>query len=224
MNGRIPAKRQPTFLQSIYIIPEEVYVPPVNTSRYLDLFAPFYPHFSQDQFFRYLIQLEVDKDSRLDAMSFGQQKKFIIAFALACNTPLLLLDEPTNGLDIPSKTGFRKLIASNMNEDRIIFISTHQTRDVENLIDRVLVIDNGHLLLDASISEVEQKLSFSTVAEVPLHNRVLYQEETLRGIAIVEENTGGDSSPVNMEFLFNAVIRHPAVISEIFSYKTSYHV
>lgn len=220
VQGFIPKKRLPSFLQTIYIIPEEVYVPSVSIERYCKLFSPFYPGFNHMQFFQYLHDLEVEKQSRLDALSFGQQKKFIIAFALACNTSVLLLDEPTNGLDIPSKSLFRKLIASMMNEDRIIFISTHQTRDLENLIDNVLIIDQGDLLLDASVHEIGQKLSFKTVNEISQNRRVLFWEETYKGYAVVEENTEQESSYINLEHLFNAVTQQPAVIKKIFALKT----
>ncbi len=217
--GHEPQKRRPAFLQTIYLIPEEVYVPSISVKSYLKLFAPFYPAFNEEQFYQYLKELEVSSEGRLGAYSFGQQKKFIIAFALACNTPVLLLDEPTNGLDIPSKTQFRKLIASVMNEDRIIFISTHQTRDLENLIDNVLIVDNGQLLLNAPVDEIGQKLAFKTLKELPAERKVLLAEDTLGGIAIVEKSRDGAPSRVNLEQLFNAVTLHPAHIKAIFSNK-----
>src|ERR1017187_980154 len=126
VNGYAPKKRLPSFLETIYFIPEEVYVPALTIHRYMNLFSPFYPGFDKVKFFDYLAQLDVKDEGKLNTLSFGQQKKFIIAFALACNTRILLLDEPTNGLDIPSKIRFRKLIASVFNDDRMIFISTHQ--------------------------------------------------------------------------------------------------
>ncbi|MBL7698347.1 MAG: ABC transporter ATP-binding protein, partial [Chitinophagaceae bacterium] len=128
VNGHTPRKRQPSFLQTIYLIPEEVYVPPISIKKYVSLFSVFYPHFDEKDFYEYLGILEVQDNGKLTSLSFGQQKKFVIAFALACHTPVLILDEPTNGLDIPSKLRFRKLIASAMNEDRLIIISTHQIR------------------------------------------------------------------------------------------------
>ena len=120
VNGYSPKKRLPAFLETIYLIPEEVNVPPLTMHEYKKLFAPFYPNFNDEHFFDYLKQLEVNEEGKLNALSFGQQKKFIIAFALACNTKVLLLDEPTNGLDIPSKIRFRKLISSVFTEDKII--------------------------------------------------------------------------------------------------------
>ena len=182
----------------------------------MDLFSPFYPDFDKEKFFNYLEQLDVKDEGKLNTLSFGQQKKFIIAFALACNTKILLLDEPTNGLDIPSKIRFRKLIASVFNENRLIIISTHQIRDLDNLIDRVIIVDNGELLLNASIGDIADKLCFKTVTEVGDINKILYSEESLKGVSIVIENTEGEDSKVNLEHLFNAVTERPGMAKAIF--------
>jgi len=217
VDGMIPGKRQPSFLQTIYYIPEDVYVPPLTIKRYKDLFAPFYPQFSEESFYKYLEVLEVNVDGKLNKLSFGQQKKFVIAFALACNTKVLLMDEPTNGLDIPSKTQFRKLIASVMYEDKVIFISTHQIRDLENMIDNVIIVDNGDLLLHSSVSNISEKLCFKTVSEIPAGAKVLYEEKMLKGTAVVMENINGEDSKLNLEQLFNGVTENPGIAKELFS-------
>jgi ABC-2 type transport system ATP-binding protein len=217
INGMSPRKRQPSFLKTVYYIPEDVFVPPLTIKQYKNLFAPFYPEFSPESFYQYLEVLDVSIDGKLNKLSFGQQKKFVIAFALACNTKVLLMDEPTNGLDIPSKTQFRKLIASVMYDDRIIFISTHQVRDLENMIDNVIIVDNGDLLLHASIASIGAKLCFKTVSAVPAGAKIIYREEMLKGTAVVMENTGNEDSKLNLEHLFNGVTENPAITKEIFS-------
>lgn len=213
----VPKRRQPSFLQTIYFIPEEVYVPSLTIKGYRNLFAPFYPAFDDEKFAIYLKELDVKDEGKLNTLSFGQQKKFIIAFALACNTKVLLLDEPTNGLDIPSKIQFRKLIASLMNEGRTIIISTHQVRDLENLIDKIIIVDDGVLLLNASLTDISDKLCFKTVSKVDETAKVLYAEETLKGFSVVKENTEGEESKVNLEQLFNTVTENPEMVKSIFS-------
>jgi ABC-2 type transport system ATP-binding protein len=214
--GAEPKKRKPSLLQNIYLIPEEVYVPALPIPRYIKIFSPFYPKFNIQQCLDYLKVLEVDPHVGLKTLSFGQQKKFIIAFALACNTGLLLLDEPTNGLDIPSKAQFRRLIAGVMNEERLILISTHQTRDLENLIDSVLVVDDGKLLLDASMEKISHKLDFTTIRELPKDRPILFSEPVFGGFFIVQENLDNGLHEINLEHLFNAVIKKPEAIRKIF--------
>lgn len=215
INNKVPGKREPSFLNTIYYIPEEVYVPAVSFKQYIKLFSVFYPKFNIAQLHVYLTQLEITVPGKLTALSFGQQKKFIIAFALACNTDVVLMDEPTNGLDIPSKTQFRKLIASVMHDERIILISTHQTRDLENLIDEVIIVDNGHVLMQASVDEIMQKFYFDTLSGDAGQGRVIYAEKQLTGTAIVRDNITGRDSRINLEHLFNGVTRQPALANEI---------
>ena len=217
VNGFTPKKRLPSFLETIYFIPEEVYVPPLTISSYMKLFSPFYPHFDKAKFADYLEQLDVKDKGKLNTLSFGQQKKFIIAFALASNTKVLLLDEPTNGLDIPSKIRFRKLISAVFSEDKMIFISTHQIRDLDNLIDKVIIVDNGQLLLNASISDIADKLCFKSVGSIAGIDKVLYAEESLKGFSIVTANTAQEDTKVNLEHLFNAITENPEMAKEIFN-------
>jgi ABC-2 type transport system ATP-binding protein len=215
VHGHAPKKRQPSFLQSIYLIPEEVYVPAITIKKYLSLFSIFYPRFSEKDFYEYLELLEVNETGKLNMLSFGQQKKFIIAFALACHTQVLILDEPTNGLDIPSKMRFRKLIASAMNEERLIVISTHQIRDLENLIDHIVIVDEGKLLMSASLDKIADELIFKTVDTIP-EEEIYYAEESLLGTSVVTRNHYNEHTKVNLEHLFNAVTVHPE-ITELFS-------
>lgn len=216
VNGFKPKKRLPGFLETIYFIPEEVDVPPLSIKRYLNLFTPFYPKFNKKLFYEYLNDLEIESNIKLSTLSLGQQKKFIIAFALATNTKVLIMDEPTNGLDIPSKSWLRKLIASIVNDDRIIIISTHQVRDLDNLIDRVIVVDEGNLLLNASMAEIAQKLCFKTVKEAGDEEQVIYSEISLNGYSIVTKNTKKEDSKVNLEHLFNAITQSPNEVKNLF--------
>ena len=217
VNGFTPKKRLPSFLQTIYFIPEEVYVPSLTIDKYINLFGPFYPKFDKQQFINHLDQLEVKTADKLNTLSFGQQKKFVIAFGLACNTEVLLLDEPTNGLDIPSKKLFRKLIASEMNDNRMIFISTHQIRDLDNLIDQVVIVDEGQVLLNASVDLIGEKLVFKMVDKVLDTNEALYAETGMKGTAVVVENRTAENSKVNLEHLFSAVTDNPVRIKQIFN-------
>lgn len=217
VNDFEPKRRQPSFLQTIYFIPEQTYVPSLSVERYVNLYAPFYPNFDEKKLAEYLKALEVNAVGKLTDMSFGQQKKFIIAFGLACNTPVLLMDEPTNGLDIPSKSQFRKLIASTLTDDKIIFISTHQVRDLDNLIDKIIIVEDGKMLLNASIGDISDKLCFKLLPELPDSDKVLYSESSMMGHAVVMPNTEGVETKVNLELLFNAVITNPQAIHQLFN-------
>ena len=164
-----------------------------------------------------IVNLYERKDSKFNTFSLGMKQRLAIASALLGDPEVLVFDEPTNGLDIPSKIKFRKLIASIFTDDKIIFISTHQIRDLDNLIDRVIIVDNGELLLNASIQQISQKLCFKTVNELPAAVSILYAEDGLKGQTIVVENIENEDSKINLEHLFNAVTENPAMTRSIFN-------
>ena len=192
-----------------------MYVPHLKIAQFEAAYAPFYPNFSHEQFEYYLSEFELaGAPNYLDKLSHGQKKKALIAFALATNTQILIMDEPTNGLDIPSKAQFRKAITKYTSEDSAVIISTHQVRDLENIIDPIIILDKQDVLLNASVEEISSKLFFDYGTQ--LHPGALYLEQTPGGCIQVYQNTTGEDSKVNMEALFNAVHQHKEQIKEIF--------
>ncbi len=198
-----PSARQASFLEDIYFLPEEFHQPSVSIKRYVRANAGFYPRFDEALLKRLLIDFELPDDKQLNQLSYGQKKKFLIAFALSTKCRLLVFDEPTNGLDIPSKAIFRRIMAGSLDEDQLVIISTHQVRDVENLIDKVLMLEQGKFIMQKDIHEIAAKLHFATTS-TPLGENVLYHEMVPGGYRVITPQTAG-SSPVDIELLFNAI-------------------
>jgi len=212
--GQNPAARHPDLLSRLFFVPEEFETPDVSIGDYAAINSPFYPNFNEEEFDRYLFDFQVDKHEKMSAQSFGQKKKAMLAFALALNTPILLLDEPTNGLDIPSKAQFRKVVASVYTQQRCIVISSHQVRDLENLIDPIIILDKDEILINHTIQEISEKLFFSYTLEKPLDS--IYCEQVLQGYSAVSINKNNLESVVNLEDLFSSVINNKQIIKEIF--------
>ncbi|MDZ7897146.1 MAG: ABC transporter ATP-binding protein [Arcicella sp.] len=216
VNGYTAQDRLPTFLQELYFLPEEFHTPPVKIREFVETYAPFYPNFSRKQFSEYLQEFQLSDNEKFTELSLGQKKKALIGFALSTNTKVLLMDEPTNGLDIPSKSQFRKIIASVATDERIIVISTHQVRDLDSLIDPIIILDNSKVLLHANTEEIAEKLCFKNVSTVSNHENVLYSEHSLRGFSIVMQNLDNEHSKAELELLFNATLTNPEKIKTIF--------
>lgn len=213
--GYEPKSRKPSFLSQVFFVPDEFTLPAISAQKYLQLYTPFYPNFSETDFYNYLIEFEISEEAKLNGMSHGEQKKMLIAFGLATNSRLLLMDEPTNGLDIPSKSKFRKLVASYISDEKLVIISTHQVRDLDNLIDQVIILKDNEVILKSSIEEISRKLSFGVFENKS--SDVLFGEETIGGKLGVMKNKTDDESRVNIEHLFGAAMNEPKVIKEIFS-------
>ncbi len=205
-------ERTPEIMANIYIIPEEFVLPSIKISTFAELHAPFYPRFSYELFEKYLKEFEISNGKNLTKYSYGQKKKFLIAFGLATQTNVLLMDEPTNGLDIPSKSQFRRIMAAAATEDQCIVISTHQVRDLASIIDHVIVLDNGKIIFHKSTFDIGEKLSFGKLREAS-NQQVLYAEEVLGGKAAIYQNNGQDTA-IDLELLFNAIIKDPQVINQ----------
>lgn len=208
-------RRLPETLQKIFFISEDFAIPegtPINNVLELGM---FYPNFDESLFHELCNEMEVDPKRKYSEMSFGQQKKCMIATALSLNTDYLLLDEPTNGLDIPSKTLFRQVITRHATDERTIIISTHQVKDVENLIDPIIILDHDEVLLKASFREITDKLYFDYGMEKD--DTALYSEMIPGGYVNVIRNSEGLDSKVSIEVLFNTVMKNKTTIKEIFS-------
>ena len=212
-------RRLPITLQDMFLVPEEFDLPPVSLISYIELNSPFYPRFSKEDMVKYLHYFEMDINIDLGALSMGQKKKVFMSFALATNTSLLLMDEPTNGLDIPGKSQFRKFIASGMTDDKTILISTHQVRDIDKVLDHVLIMDNSRVLLNESTMSICDKMFFTESENRELLQSSLFSTPSIQGNFLLLPNESGEDSEINLELLFNATLAVPERISALFHSK-----
>ena len=208
--------RLPKIMSDIYLIPEEFELPRLTLKQYVSINAPFYPNFSSEDLQRYLDIFEMgsDMDVKLHSLSMGQRKKVFIAFAFATNTRVLIMDEPTNGLDIPSKSQFRKLVSSGMTDDKMMLISTHQVRDISEILDHVTIIEQSQVLLNASIADITRRLAFRPMSE---GDQPLFVQPSVMGSLVVVPAQPDEETAVDLEMLFNATLQNPDAINQLFN-------
>ena len=210
-------KRYPDTLQDMFLVPEEFALPNVSLKQYVKLNAPFYPNFSNELLNVCLRDFDMNEDIHLGELSMGQKKKAFMCFALATNTSFLMMDEPTNGLDIPSKSQFRKVIASGMSDDKAVIISTHQVRDIDSLLDHVLIMDGSKLLLNESVSTICEKLYFAEQGMNEPTEGALYVQPSVQGNSVILPNEYGEDSKMNLEVLFNAMLAERERMQQMFN-------
>jgi len=212
--GHDPAARQPSFLVDVFVLPEDAQAPSMSARDYLRARAPFYPRFDPALFERYLRDLELAPNGNLAALSHGQQKKFLLAFGLASQAKLVLLDEPTNGLDIPSKSVLRRVITEALTPERIFLISTHQVRDLGALMDPIVILHQGQVLLNNTLSEIAARLHMTQQSSPPAAAPdLLFSEPAIGGFWSVRR--GGGDGPLDLEVLFNAVVTRPELMRSV---------
>ena len=209
-------RRLPKTMSDIYLVPEEFEMPHLTLSQYVSINAPFYPKFSSEDMQRYLDIFEMggDMDVKLNALSMGQKKKVFMAFAFATNTRVLIMDEPTNGLDIPSKSQFRKLVTTSMSDEKLMLISTHQVRDISDILDHVTIIDQSRVLLNTSFADVMSRLAFRPMRE---GDQPIFVQQSAMGSLVAVPARDGEETKVDLEMLFNATLQNPEAINQLFT-------
>lgn len=216
-DGENPFDRPPTLLQNQFYLPDEVLPVAMKAECFAKERGAFWPDYDHSKFLEIMKEFENDPAKKMNQMSAGQLKKTYISLALACGCKYIFMDEPTNGLDIPSKTQFRSAIMKYTSDDSTIVISTHQVRDLENIIDPIIILDRQDVLLNASVEEITSKLYFDYGTQ--LHPESLYSEQLPGGFIQVYPNSTGEDSKINVEALFNAVHKNKELIKGMFSNK-----
>lgn len=206
INGFQPFDRLPDFLSQVFMVPEEFSFPSVTIDCYVKATGPLYPSFSSEKMEKILREFELDPKKNINRMSHGQRKKFLIAFALATNCRLLILDEPTNGLDIPSKSLFRKILVSSVTEEQLVLISTHQVKDIETIIDNIVMLDEGEIVFNEDLFTIGQKWQFKSVASLSGISDPIYHEKCPGGYRVICAAGREDETEVDIELLFNAIV------------------
>ena len=201
--GHTPSAHTRQFFEQIYYITDEVELPAMSLEGYIGTYAKFRPGFSREQMQDYLQRMNFTFGVRLNKLSLGNRKKFVIAYALACNTPLLLMDEPTNGLDIESKRQLRSILASLDMSNRAIIISTHQIADLEQMLSHILIIKDKQLIISTSLDNAAQRLAFGRVGEF---SETLFVD----GLRVIAQNNG-EYSNLDLEMLYLAVLESAEV-------------
>lgn len=214
-DGENPFDRTPTLLQNQFYLPDEVLPVAMKAECFAKERGAFWPDYDHAKFLEIMKEFENDPAKKMNQMSAGQLKKTYISLALACGCKYIFMDEPTNGLDIPSKTQFRSAIMKYTSDDSTIVISTHQVRDLENIIDPIIILDRQDVLLNASVEEITSKLYFDYGTQ--LHPESLYSEQLPGGFIQFYPNSTGEDSKINVEALFNAVHKNKDLIKGMFS-------
>ena len=219
--GKPTTGRPVSLLADLFYLPEEFGLPDVTAAQYERLYAPFYPKFDPVCFEETLDRFELGRDTILENFSFGQKKKFILSFGLATGCRLMLLDEPTNGLDIPSKSQLRKALVSACSADRLMIISTHQARDLESIIDAVMILDGSKVIFNRSIQDVQDRLCMRFDEHAPDPQTVLHVETVPGGHVVVIPKENEEESEIDLEILFQTVLADPRRMAEIFNHEDS---
>ena len=199
----------------MFVLPEDAQAPNMLARDYLRARAPFYPRFDRALFDRYVSEFELPVSGNLATLSHGQQKKFLLSFGLASQAKLVLLDEPTNGLDIPSKSLLRRVVAEALTDDRLFVISTHQVRDLGTLMDPIVILHQGRVLLNLTLAEISARLRMTHQSSAPAAGAPDCCSASPPSAVFWSVWRGGGDGPLDLEVLFNAIVAKPELARSV---------
>lgn len=130
----------------------------------ISYYSDFYKNFSTERAAGMLDALEIDRGSRLSTLSKGTKEKVQLVLVMSRDADLYILDEPIGGVDPAARDYILKTILSNYNENATVVISTHLISDIENVLDRVIFLQNGRLALNETVDDIRTKYGKSVDA------------------------------------------------------------
>ena len=155
INGFAPG---PETKKIVSYLPERTYFNSwMKVTDILNFFCDFYEDFDRNRAADMLRRLGIDENERLGAMSKGTKEKVQLIMVMSRDAQLYCLDEPIGGVDPAARDYILQTIITNYNEHASVLLSTHLIADIENVLDDVIFIQNGHIRLHASVDEIREQ-------------------------------------------------------------------
>ncbi len=136
-------------------LPERTYFNSwMKVTDILDFFADFYSDFDRNRAMEMLRRLNISETERLSALSKGTKEKVQLIMVMSRDAQLYCLDEPIGGVDPAARDYILQTIITNYNPHASVLLSTHLISDIENILDDVIFIQNGHIRLTTSVDDI----------------------------------------------------------------------
>ena len=146
-------------------LPERTAIPTwMSVTQLLDFYQDFYADFRRDAAEEMLAHLNIPPKQRIKQMSKGTREKVQLIMVMSRAAKLYLLDEPIGGVDPATRDYILSTIIGNYNPDAAVVISTHLIADVEKVLDDVVFINQGRIMLQASVDQIREEKGMSVDA------------------------------------------------------------
>jgi ABC-2 type transport system ATP-binding protein len=215
LNGYDSRSRSPGALADIFFIPETYQLPEMKIETYIRYYSVFYPGFDRSIFDAEMTALNVDPAGSLHKLSYGQKKKFLLAFGIATQCKILIFDEPTNALDIPSQEIIRNTLKKMNRDNRLVILSTHHVREMEEVFDSILILDRGEILFQNDMERVRDQYCVELVDKIDEEAGILFSKAVPGGYSVLKKRSQADTGRLDIEFLFHAVTGRPEVFKSL---------
>jgi ABC-2 type transport system ATP-binding protein len=188
--GRDPWARRDELMAEVCFIADVAVLPRwMKVSQALDYMQGVHPRFDRAKADAFLDRTAIGRGRRVRELSRGMVAQLHLALVMAIDARLLVLDEPTLGLDLLYRKAFYdSLLGDYFDKSRTILIATHQVEEVEHILTHAVLLNDGAIVLDASMEALEARFAQLIVqpdrlaaarALKPLHERQVFGREML---------------------------------------------
>ncbi len=169
--GLDPARHRAKLMENVCFIADVAVLPRwIRVWQLIELTSRLHPKFSREKCLQYLARTKISQDSKVKQLSKGMVTQLHLALVMAIDVKLLVLDEPTLGLDILYRKQFySNLLNDYFDDQRTILITTHQVEEVEHILTDLVFINDGRIILNCSMDEIETRYAELMVAPANIH-------------------------------------------------------
>lgn len=140
-----------------FITHEGSYFPNLTPQEYGEFLSQYFIRFSIERYNKLIKFFGLEPKEKIKTFSFGQKAKLEISAGFAKMAKYIIMDEPFLGEDIITRSDFIKLIAASLKEEETILISTHHITEIENFIDRAIILRYGRIKADVNIDDLKSE-------------------------------------------------------------------
>lgn len=164
--GRNPMQERHALMQNVCFIADVAILPRwIKVHQVLDFVEGVHPGFSRAKAESFLAKTKVRMDAKVKQLSKGMTAQLHLAVVMSIDARLLVLDEPTLGLDILFRKEFyTNLLNDYFDEQRTILVSTHQVEEIEHILTDLIFIQDGRIVLNATMEDVHERFCEVMVA------------------------------------------------------------
>jgi len=205
--GYEPRLRNKQYLEKISYLPETLPNIELSIGAYGDLIGPMYPDFSREKLTAYLNAFDLEADLNLLDLSAGMRRKAFVSITLSLGTPMVFLDEPTKEMDLEGQRIFRQLLIDAQSDGRMIVIATHHLRELEQLLDHVLIMDRrGHVVINHATNDLDQVLSLKEVTTLPDATMYLTYQRLPFGYRLLCHTPSSEPTDIPLELVYQGFV------------------
>lgn len=180
-NGEVLVEGKPVLEQYeklAFITEEGSYIPNMSPNEYAEFLSDFFPRFNRERYTKLLKFFELPEQLKIKTFSKGQKAKLEICAGFAKEAKYILMDEPFLGKDLFTRRDFLKLMVSSLKDDETILIATHFIDEMENVLDRAIILRDGRIRADVYIDELREagKNLVQVMAEVTKYDEGKYKK------------------------------------------------